>query len=407
MRYVIFWLTTLALSGLAAAAPSAETQQPQEPVAPARYLFVPGDIIDITISSHSGYDRTMTIQPDGRIQFPLAGEIVAAGLTPTQLAARIQEGLSAELVDPRVTVSLRESRRELTRSVSLLGAVRNPGVFPLKEKSTLAELLAAAGGPVPLADLSRITITRGDRSRVETIDLSGAAQTGEAKGDVPLEPGDLIIVPTGAPPTVLVMGEVGRPGSYEIQANSRVVDAISQAGGPTVRADLAHVRLARAGQTQLLDLRSLVAGSQESGPELGAAADLAANRLLRPGDIITVPKDDNRVYLLGQVTKPDAYPLQDGDHVFDLLTRAGGTTPGADLGKALLIRRDAQGQPVAQSLDLTRMLRKGDMRNNLALQRGDVILIPGRNVRNSSALGALGTLLTPFTALLGLLRFGF
>src|SRR5260370_19606639 len=72
---------------------------------PAAYQLVPGDMIDITVPSHMGYDRTLTIQPDGRIQYPSLGEFVAAGLTPAQLAARIQQGLNAELVDPQVTVS--------------------------------------------------------------------------------------------------------------------------------------------------------------------------------------------------------------------------------------------------------------------------------------------------------------
>src|SRR3989442_3985401 len=220
MRYLALYLVGAALVGAllpalggpAAAALSASPPAPlhewrgvpegRGEAAAASYLFVPGNIIDITGSRHAGYDRTIPIQPDGRIQFPEVGEIVAAGLTSAQLAARIQQGLNTRLVDPQVTVSLKELNKQSVRRVSVLGAVKNPGVFELKEKSTLAELLAAAGGPTPIADLRRITVTRADGSKKVVADLSGAARTGELSQNLVLEPADLIWVPEGTPPTV-------------------------------------------------------------------------------------------------------------------------------------------------------------------------------------------------------------
>src|SRR5216684_57940 len=103
MRYAVTCLVALMLSVPAVATPQEGASPESERQAPASYLFVPGDVIDVTVSSHMGYDRTITIQPDGRIQFPGAGEIVAAGLTPAQLGARLQQGLNRELVDPQVT----------------------------------------------------------------------------------------------------------------------------------------------------------------------------------------------------------------------------------------------------------------------------------------------------------------
>ena len=66
-----------------------------------------------------------------------------------------------------------------TRAVSLLGAVRTPGSFEIKEGSTLATVMAQAGGPTPLADLRRITLTRSDQS-VQTIDLDQTAKAGDS-----------------------------------------------------------------------------------------------------------------------------------------------------------------------------------------------------------------------------------
>jgi polysaccharide export outer membrane protein len=396
MRSPNLWLIVVALCAMPTAARSDPASPPPAP-APASYLLAPGDVIEVSVTSHSGYDRTMTIQPDGLIHMPMVPEILAAGLTPTQLAARIQEALNVELIDPRVTVTLRESRRDQTRQVTLLGAVRSPGVYALKSRGSLAELLATAGGPIPGADLGRITITGVDRSQVRTVNLSALAQTGRADADVALESGELVIVPTGAPPTITVQmtGQLRRPGSLEVPRESRVMDAITQAGGPTPQADISRLRLTRAGQTQILNLQSAA---------LEGAADSPANLPLQPGDSILVCENESHVYLLGAVATPGAQPLHDEDRLFDVLTRAGGASPGADLSKCLLIRRNEQNQPVAQRLDLKPMLTKGDMKKNLALQPGDVVVFPARNTKTSKGLAGL---LAPFTGLFGLLRYGF
>jgi polysaccharide export outer membrane protein len=351
--------------------------------APAGYVLAPGDVIEVSVTSHAGYDRILTVQPDGRIAFAVVGEIVATGCTPAQLATRLREGLKVELIDPQVTVGLKEMHRGTTRQASVLGAVRSPGVFELKEKLSLAELLAAAGGPLPIADLGR----------VETIDFSGAAESGQAPPDVVVEAGDLIIVPTGTPPMVTVLGQVARTGSYPIPSSGRLLDAIIQAGGPTVRADLAHVNLVRGAGTQTLDLQSVTTGR--------AAVDSPANPRLRPGDTIVLAENEQRVYILGEVARADGYALQGGDRILDLITRAGGPTREAAPAGALLFRRSETGEPMAQSVDLKGLLTKGDLRNNLLLRRGDVLLIPSSKAKTPSAVS---TLLYPITGLLGLLR---
>jgi polysaccharide biosynthesis/export protein len=398
MRYLIHCLAAAALVIPAAGAPNAGDSPPRGKIVPANYVFVPGDVLEVTVTSHTGYDRTITIQPDGRIQFPVAGELVAAGLTSTELAARLQEGMRRELIDPQVTVSLKELNRGLLRRVSVFGAVKTPGTYELKERSTLAEILATAGGPTPIADLSHIRITHTDGGQ-QVVSLAHVARTGDLGNNALLQPGDLVLVPEGAPSTVLVLGQVLKPGSYELQGEMRVMDALSQAGGPTPQADLAHVRLTREGQVQVADLRSLASGTQASPSPAGTAPDLAANLSLRPGDTIVVPESDNQVYVLGDVTKPDAYRLRAGDRVFDVLTRAGGPGSKADTHKAVLMRRDEHGQPAAQHLDLARMLQKGDMRQNMALQPGDVILIPSKG-SHSGPLSSLTETLLPFATLL-------
>jgi polysaccharide biosynthesis/export protein len=396
MRYAVICLVALVLGVPAAATPQQGAPPDSERRAPASYLFVPGDVIDVTVSSHMGYDRTITIQPDGRIQFPGAGEIVAAGLTPAQLEARLREGLNRELVDPQVTVSLKELNKGLLRRVSVLGAVKTPGVYELKQQSTLPELLASAGGPTPVADLRRIMVTGADGRQKVVADLSGAARTGAASSPVTLEPGDLILVPEGAAPAVLVLGEVLKPGSYELQGEMRLLNALSLAGGPTPRADLRRVTLTHAGQAgqEVVDLEDLLTKGQQE--------NLTANVVLRPGDTLVLPESDRKYYVLGEVNKPEAYPLKPADHLLDAITTAGGSTHEADLSQVTLIRKGAKGQPVSRRVDLKQMMKRGDMTRNETLREGDVIFVPNRHPRRpiTDYLGFL----SPFSTLLYVLK---
>src|SRR5436309_1025678 len=91
------------------------------------YHFAPGDVIEVTVAPQHAFDRTVTVQPDGKISFPVVGPLRVGGLTVAQLAEALQTGLDRDLVHPHVTVSLRELNRQAAPRVSVLGAVKNEG----------------------------------------------------------------------------------------------------------------------------------------------------------------------------------------------------------------------------------------------------------------------------------------
>ncbi len=359
------------------------------------YRFAPGDTIDVTVAPQRDFDRTLTIQPDGKISYPVAGQLQAAGLTVEQLTEKLRQGLTRDLVGPHVTVTLKQINNQAVPRISLLGAVRNPGVFPMKDGTTVAEILAAAGGPLPLANLHRVTVTRNDSS-VRSLDLAEADKTGHLEQNILLQAGDLIVVPEGPPPTVFILGEVIKPGSVELHGASRLLDVLSLAGGPTPKADLHRVTVGRAGAAgaRTLDLQSLLTGAAMSNPEL--------NVLLQPGDTIMVPETEERVYVLGRVTRPDTYPIKPNDRVLDALARAGGTAPDGDTRTLVLIRRDSKGQPVARPVDLKKMMARGDMVENELLHPGDVLFVPDKKIHRP--VGEITSLLWPLSSLLNLIR---
>jgi polysaccharide export outer membrane protein len=360
---------------------------------PAEYHFVAGDVIEISVSPQKNFDRTVTVQPDGKISYPIVGQIQASGLTVAQLVEKLGEGLNRELVDPVVSVSLREAGKREVGRVSLLGAVRSSVGFEIREGTTLAEALAAAGGTSPSADLHRVTITHLDGT-VTTVDMSQSEKTGRLEGNVKLQPGDIVFVPEGARPSVLVLGEVVKPAPYEIQPDGRLLDAILLAGSMTPEADLRRVTITHSGAvgSQTLNLEPLLKQGDTTNREL--------NVLLRPGDTIFVPKIEQQIYVLGNVTKPGPYPIKPADRVLNVLMNAGGA--GQGVSKAVLVRRDGSGHPVPRNLDLKKILTKGDMNENLLVQPGDMLYVPDKSTRRSP-LESLN-LLYPFTYLFGLFR---
>lgn len=133
------------------------------------YALKPGDTVSITVLEDSLLDREVLIAPDGRVSMPLAGSIVAAGLTPEQLQQTIQGRLRKNFVEPpNVTVSLTglgetpiESEDEdLPREVYVLGEVGSPGRYEYDNETeiTVLQALTLAGGVGPFAAVERIQV---------------------------------------------------------------------------------------------------------------------------------------------------------------------------------------------------------------------------------------------------------
>lgn len=162
---------------------------------------------------------------------------------------------------------------------------------------------------------------------------------------------------------VYVLGQVSKPGEYAIQPGAGVLEALASAGGPTERADLAKATIIRgdaSAKPDPIEVNLLQAFAKDAGPQVK----------LQAGDVVFVPATDRRMVVLGQVAKPGAYDLLDGQHVSDLLAAAGGVTADAAPQQAFIIRNSEQ-IPV----DVQRIFT-GDLTMNLPLQSGDTLVIP-------------------------------
>jgi polysaccharide export outer membrane protein len=161
--------------------------------------------------------------------------------------------------------------------------------------------------------------------------------------------------------TVLVMGEVLRPGPYPLTGSMRVVEVLATAGMKPEAAQ--EVLVVRAGSDAAVDPEAALGGA--SGAEILRvdmvaiqAGDLSQNIPLQPGDTVFVPPPP-RFYVQGVVRSPGAYPLTPGLTLREAITVAGGFAPGASEGRTRVIR-EIGGEKREIKVDLDAPIRAGD-----------------------------------------------
>ena len=122
-----------------------------------RYVIGPGDVLHISVWKDPNLERIDTVRPDGMISFPLINEVTAAGQTPLQLQKNLADKLRQYISDPEVSVVVQEVH---SFAVSVLGEVKTPGRYELKDQSTVLDVLAQAGGLSEFASPSKIVVLR-------------------------------------------------------------------------------------------------------------------------------------------------------------------------------------------------------------------------------------------------------
>jgi polysaccharide export outer membrane protein len=267
-------------------------QAPAPPVTPAPaadYLLGPQDVLDVAVFGEAELSRSVTVRPDGKITFPLVGEVLVAGLTAPQLAEKLTVALKPFLKNPRVTVTVSAARPDAVRLwVYMVGQVANPGAYELKTGWTVMEAVAQAGGLTPRAALRRASLIRRSTNVTVPLDLERIVVKGDPAANVALQGGDVIMVPEFLN-RVLVWGNVKNPGVFDLNEGARVLDALLAAGGPAEKAAMDAVGVIR----QTADGKRVVFATVNVGKIL-TNADEKQNVLLQHADIVYVPAS-NRV----------------------------------------------------------------------------------------------------------------
>jgi polysaccharide biosynthesis/export protein PslD len=159
------------------------------------YRIQPGDQLAIDFYLNSEFNDNVTVQPDGRIVLRLVGPLSAAGESPGQLAAAINQAYSRELKNPSATVHVQNMP---SRQIFVQGQVNHPGAFALQPGMTALQAIASAGGHTDEASMEDVVLIRRDacgRPDGSKLDLASAADTPDKGEDVMLMPHDTLVVP--------------------------------------------------------------------------------------------------------------------------------------------------------------------------------------------------------------------
>jgi polysaccharide export outer membrane protein len=158
------------------------------------YVIGQGDVIEVFVWRNDQLSREVVVRPDGKISLPLLQDIQAEGFTVVQLKNQITRLLTEHLDNPRVSVIIKAIK---SYRVSVLGRVRNPGVYPITGKTTLAEAIALAGGFTEWADKGDITVVsnEGGEEKKVVINYKKIASGKDPSQNIILRRGDIIIVP--------------------------------------------------------------------------------------------------------------------------------------------------------------------------------------------------------------------
>jgi polysaccharide export outer membrane protein len=158
------------------------------------YLLGSEDTIEVSVWKEPELTKTLIVRPDGKISYPLLGDLQAAGLTVKQLQAEIQKRLEKYVTDVNVTVILVKPQYY---KIYVTGKVNKPGEFLVGQAPTVMRAISMAGGLTPFASPSNIVILRkaGDREDVFYFDYKSVSQGKSLEEDRLLLPGDVVVVP--------------------------------------------------------------------------------------------------------------------------------------------------------------------------------------------------------------------
>ena len=302
-----FSVLVMAIGCLLVSLPTEFAQSPSTPNGdPVRsvYALGPDDQIALrALDAEEISEKPFRINPSGFVTLPLLGPIKAAGLTVEQLEGELTTRLKTYVQDAHVSVTITEFR---SQPVSVIGAVKLPGVVQLQGRKTLLEMLSLAGGlredagysakitrsidwgPIPLPDAHR---DPSGKFNVGEVPLKEILDARQPEKNILIRPNDVISVPRAE--IVYVIGDVVKAGGFVLNERQSltVLQALSLAGGLNRTAASHRAKVLRTPEGPdthkeiALDVKRILAGKADDVP-------------LRPDDILFIPSSTGKFVAL-------------------------------------------------------------------------------------------------------------
>ena len=270
---VVSWF---ALSSFAqSAAPASKSEAPNAG-APALRLDA-GDLLEITTFDTPELSGKFRVDGRGNVTLPIGGSVPVQGLTAEQAGTAIERLLrDRDIVkNPHVTALVLEYA---TQGVSVLGEVKQPGIYPTQGKHGVLDYISLAGGLTATASKVVSITRRAPPWDSVTVNLAGT-HGGSLENDMEVQPGDRVVAMRAG--VVYVIGDVGKPGGYVMDGSGgvTVVQALALAQGMnrTAKSSGMLIRNAAGGKTETQLALNKILANKEPDPQL------------QDGDILYVP----------------------------------------------------------------------------------------------------------------------
>src|SRR6266481_2667438 len=301
------------------------------PADSAKYRIGADDVLDINVFAAPELNRQVRVSSGGEISLPLLGQVRTAGLTPVELESRLQDLLRRTYMkDPHVSVFVRDLQ---SHPVSVMGAVKTPGVFQLRGPRTLLEVLSLAGG---------LSEDAGDTAII----MRGAGASNESSQENRATPED----------------------------SPRFSLDLRDASSSNLHLDQSARSPETAVQVNLKDLLD--------------SADPRYNPPVCPGDVVKVTRA-GVVYVLGEVRKPGGFALKASEKlsVLQAVALSEGLTHTAAKSGARVIRTDPEtGERKEFGIDLNKIMKGKDP--DIVLESKDIVFVPNSAAKTTFSRGA-------------------
>jgi protein involved in polysaccharide export with SLBB domain len=350
------------------------------PVDPRVYLLGPGDVLGVDVWGAASIGFLLKVDAEGKVLIPDSGPLAVAGMSLEDARDLIKSTVLSAVRQGKVDVRLVTLR---AFKVHVSGEVERPGTYIASAATRVSELL---GNPGTLADLAWPGLRDGSslrniqlkRLNGQTLraDLASFFVSGDVSGNPFLSDGDVIYVPR-AERHFSVSGGVMFPGTYELVEGEKLSQVLQLVGGVTPEADPENGEISR-----FVDLER----SEFVHFRLASVLNGETDFDIKDGDgvfVRTPPHylERHRVHVGGEVVFPGWYAInRREDTLSGLIARAGGLTQQADLSSARVIRPDSlpSGELARVKTDFVGLLAKGDKKDDILLESGDLIEIPRR-----------------------------
>jgi polysaccharide biosynthesis/export protein len=333
----------------------------------ASYRVAAGDELVLLLTGDVELAYQLEVTREGFVVVPDAGQVPVSGATLRELESRLRGRLARVYSGvaggtTHVQVSLGRLRSNL---VYIVGEAERPGAYQVAGGASVFNALYQARGPNENGSFRNIEVRRGDRV-IARVDLYDYLVSGDPRGDVRLEHGDIVFVPV-AGPRVWLKGAVRREALYELRDGDDLASLVGYAGGFQARAHVQRIQIDRIlppgqrspGRDRVLQDIDLVSFLRRQEPQRVGLQD---------GDIVQVftvsDRRRHRVTLSGDVRRPGVYEWLPGMTLGQLLSRADGLEESAytarahifrlieEDGRRRLIRTELSNPEVVQTLPL-------------------------------------------------------